>query len=134
MGSRVEWIAFFMVLIFFVVCFCLMLYRVALVYNCRHLVEAECVSIVHVVTMRYKRSLFKVKFRYRYKGIEYVCNCLDLLTKNKVTGYVAGETYKVYIDSNNPRQICINNKMSLIDSVTLIGLAVLVVMGIILLC
>ena len=134
MVSVIEWIAFLVIVAVFTACFFLLLYRVVSICSFRYLIDAECIGIVPVRTVRYNGSVVRVKFRYSYGGIEYVCSCLDLYPRKKVTRYVSGETYRVYINANNPSHVCINNKIMLGDFVSLFWIVVLVVVGVVLLC
>ena len=115
-------------------CLIILLYRVVAICCCRCLIEAECVGIVSVRTARYNGSVFRVKFKYSYNGIEYVCSCLDIYPQKKITGYVSGDVYKIYIDSNSPSHVCINNKMMLGDFIALFWMLVFVVVGVVMLC
>lgn len=116
----------------FLFCVAGMLYMVAAINCCREEVYAECVGVFSVRYVRFNDSIFKVKLKYYYNGIEYVSNTIDFYNKRRVLGkYNAGKTYKIFINSNNPSHVCINNRLRLSDFVTILLMLLLVVFGVV---
>lgn len=116
----------------FLFCVAGMLYRVAAINCCREEVYAECIGVFSVRSVRFNGSIFRVKFKYYYNGIEYVSNTLDFYNKRYILGkYSVGKTYNVFIDSNSPNHVCINNRLMLSDFVTILLMLLLVVLGVV---
>lgn len=120
------------IIVIFIFCFAAMLYMVVAINCCRKEIYAECVGVVSVRSIRFNGSIFKVKFKYYYNGIEYVSNSLDFYNKRYILGkYNVGETYKVFIDLNSPNHVCIDNRFGLNDFVTILLMLLLVVLGVV---
>lgn len=120
------------IMVIFIFCFAAMLYRIVAINCCRKEIYAECVGVFSVKSVRFNDSIFKVKFKYYYNGIEYVSNSIDFYHKRYIVGkYSAGKSYKVFIDLNSPNHVCINNRLRLNDFVTILLMLLLIVLGVV---
>lgn len=132
MVEFIDTLSIVVIIIIFIFCFAAMLYRIVAINCCRKEVYAECVGVFSVRSIRFNGSIFKVKFKYYYNGIEYVSNSLDFYNKRYILcKYNVGETYKVFIDLNSPNYVCIDNRLGLNDFVIILLMLLLIVLGVV---
>ena len=86
--------------------------------NCKKEIQATFVK--HIITYSKYSKNYTPVFVYEYNGAVYESKTIEYYKRRKAGEFIEGERYRVLINENNPKHICVSTKVRFTDIIVVL--------------